>query len=64
MSWKRFLILPNVLWLQRHAPKEVSTRWDAYWGSISRTGEHGDVLWDTESATEAKRYLEAASSAL
>ena len=58
MSWKRFLILPNVLWLQRHAPKDVSTRWDAYWASISRTGEHGDVLWDTESATEAQRYLE------
>lgn len=58
MSWKRLVILPNVLWLQRHAPKEVSTRWDAYWGSISRTGEHGEVLWDTESATEADRYLE------
>ncbi len=58
MSWKRYFIVPNVLRLQRHAPKDVSSRWDAYWESISRTGEHGDVLWDTESATEAERYLE------
>jgi SAM-dependent methyltransferase len=58
VSWKRFLIVPNVLRLQRHAPKDVSTRWDTYWEGISRTGEHGDVLWDTESATEAKRYIE------
>jgi SAM-dependent methyltransferase len=58
VSWKRILILPNVLRLQRQAPKDVSTRWDAYWKGISRTGEHGDVLWDTESTTEAERYLE------
>ena len=25
---------------------------------VSSTGEHGDILWDTESATEAGRYLE------
>lgn len=58
MSWKSVLIVPNILWRQRHAPKEVSTRWDAYWGSISSTGDHGEVLWDSESAAEAERYLE------
>jgi hypothetical protein len=58
VSWKKFLIIPNVIRLQRRAPKDVSTRWNEYWASVRETGEHGDVLWDTESPLEAQRYLD------
>ncbi|HEX2704905.1 MAG TPA: class I SAM-dependent methyltransferase [Candidatus Lustribacter sp.] len=58
MSWKKILIVPNVMRLQRRAPKDVSTRWDEYWAGVRETGSHGDVLWDPDSPVEAQRYLD------
>lgn len=57
MGWKKILIIPRVMTLQRRAPKAVSTRWDKYWASVGETGTHGDVIWDVESPLEAQRYL-------
>jgi SAM-dependent methyltransferase len=58
VSWKKLLIVPNVIRLQRQAPKDVSSRWDQYWASVRQTGSHGDVLWDSDSPVEARRYLD------
>lgn len=57
MSWRKFLIIPKVISLQRRAPREVGTRWNEYWASVRQTGAHGDVLWDADSPREAQRYL-------
>jgi SAM-dependent methyltransferase len=27
-------------------PRKYRAQWDRYWGSVERTGERGDVLWD------------------
>jgi SAM-dependent methyltransferase len=58
VSWKKLLLIPNVMRLQRQAPKDVSSRWEQYWASVQWTGPHGDVLWDSDSPPEAKRYLD------
>lgn len=58
MAWKKFLILPRVISLQRRAPGAVGTRWEDYWASVRQTGTDGDVLWDTESPLEARLYLD------
>jgi len=58
VSWKKLLIVPNVIRVQRQAPKDVSTRWDQYWASVRQTGSHGDVLWDSDSRLEGDQYLD------
>lgn len=58
MSWKKFLIVPKVVRLQRGAPKDVGTRWDQYWAAVRRTGAGGDVIWDADSPLEAQHYLD------
>lgn len=58
MSWKKFLIIPYVMRLQRQAPREVSGRWDGYWAVVRETGSYGDVIWDVDSPAEAEGYLE------
>ena len=58
MRWSRALTLPQVLRWGLRAPREVSTRWDRYWTGVTATGDGGDVLWDSSSPDEARRYLE------
>jgi SAM-dependent methyltransferase len=58
VSWKKFLVIPKMIRLQRDAPEEVSTQWEGYWASVEQTGTHGDVVWDAESPLEAQLYLD------
>lgn len=58
MRWSRALLLPHVLRWGMRAPREVSTRWDRYWAQVTATGDGGDVLWDSSSPDEARRYLD------
>ena len=45
-GWRRFLVLPLVIWYSMRAPRDRARVWDTYWGSIGGGGPHGDVLWD------------------
>jgi SAM-dependent methyltransferase len=56
--WKRIFIAAHVVRLRLRAPREASTRWDAFWAGVRATGDGGDVLWDAESPAEADRYLD------
>jgi SAM-dependent methyltransferase len=58
VSWKKLLLIPKMIRLQRDAPEEVSTQWEGYWANVEQTGTHGDVLWDAESPLEAQLYLD------
>ena len=51
--WKRIFIAAHVVRLRLRAPREASTRWDAFWAGVRATGDGGDVLWDAESPAEA-----------
>jgi len=62
MRWTRALLIPHVVRLSRHAPRDVSTRWDRYWADVRDTGDDGDVLWDSSSSDEAQRYLDLLST--
>jgi SAM-dependent methyltransferase len=58
MRLRRVLLVPQVIRLARHAPRDVDTRWDRYWAAVERTGDDGDVLWDASTSSEADHYLE------
>lgn len=55
--WKRVFIAAHVLRLRRRAPREEDGRWEQFWAGVQATGDGGDVLWDTDDAEEARRYL-------
>ncbi|MFE4543880.1 methyltransferase domain-containing protein [Arthrobacter sp. NPDC056727] len=55
---KKYLLLPKLVKLSSHAPKDPSAAWDQYWGKIRATGARGDVLWDSGSDHELQAYLE------
>lgn len=40
------------------APRDIASRWDRYWAGVQTTGDGGDVLWDSSSSDEARRYLD------
>jgi len=58
MRLRRVLLVPQIIWLARRAPRDVETRWDRYWAAVERTGDDGDVLWDASTSTEADHYLD------
>jgi SAM-dependent methyltransferase len=58
MRLRRVLLVPQIIRLARHAPRDVGTRWDRYWADVERTGDDGDVLWDASTSSEADHYLD------
>src|SRR5262245_14034131 len=59
---KSLRLLSNVLFfrLKYGNPGEVDRHWENYWRSIEKTGQGGQVLWDSEperaSADDLKRF--------
>ena len=47
---KSLRLLSNVLYfrLRRGHPGKVDRHWETYWRSVERTGQGGEVLWDSE----------------
>jgi SAM-dependent methyltransferase len=60
MSWKKFLLIPQLAWYGIRAPRDQKQAWDRYWGGIRQTGFEGDVLWDAASEAERKELLDRA----
>src|SRR5262245_40488910 len=61
---KSLRLLSNVLYfrLRRGHPAKVDRHWETYWKSVERTGQGGEVLWDSEpecaSAEDLPRFQE------
>jgi len=53
------MLVPTVVRLTSHAPKDPLTGWEGYWRGIHSTGRSGEVLWDSGSLTEALQYADA-----
>ena len=58
MSWRKYLLVPKLMWHGLRARADDATAWERYWGGIQRTGAEGEVLWDAGSQSEITRSLE------
>ncbi len=58
MSWKKYLIIPQLAWHGVRAPKGgVAAAWERYWSGVKRTGDGGEVLWDAARTEEIEGAL-------
>jgi SAM-dependent methyltransferase len=48
MSWKNYLMIPQLMYYGIRAPRDQTDAWNRFWGGIRKTGDGGDVLWDTD----------------
>jgi SAM-dependent methyltransferase len=62
MALKKLLLIPQLIWYGARAPRDQGKAWDRFWGSVTRTGSTGDVLWDTEDGRELAAALERMGS--
>ena len=58
MNFRKFLVIPQLVWYQVRAPRDQNRAWDRYWSGIRRTGAGGDVLWDAASRAELDAMLD------
>lgn len=58
MSWKKILLIPQLVWYRFRAPRDPSVAWDQYWRNVRRTGAGGDVLWDASTDADVVRSLD------
>jgi SAM-dependent methyltransferase len=64
MSWREFLLIPQLTWYGLRAPRDQKKAWDRFWGDVQKTGLEGDVLWDAASEAEQRLILERVLSHL
>jgi SAM-dependent methyltransferase len=57
MSWRKFTVIPQLIWYGVRAPRNQATAWDNYWSRIRNTGPDGEVLWDAASQAEIDAVL-------
>ena len=57
MSWRKFLVIPQLIYYGARAPKTQRAAWERYWSGIERTGPAGQVLWDADSEAERDELL-------
>lgn len=57
MSWKKYLVIPKLIYYAMRAPKTQGQAWDRFWSGIERTGKNGQVLWDEGSEIEFDAVL-------
>src|SRR5262245_11756515 len=57
MSWRKFTVIPQLMWYGIRAPRDQATAWDRFWGGIHKTGLDGQVLWDAASLVELDAVL-------
>lgn len=53
-GWRKYLLIPRLMVTSLGAPRAQSRAWDRYWSGVTRTGPHGDVLWDAAVPAEAE----------
>ena len=52
MTWRKYLLIPQLSWYALRAPGDQRRAWERYWSGVDRTGATGDVLWDAADADE------------
>ena len=57
MSLQKYLLIPQLLVYAARAPRDPAKAWDRFWSGIRRTGQKGEVLWDTEDPRESEEVL-------
>ncbi|MDI1446596.1 class I SAM-dependent methyltransferase [Polyangium sp. 6x1] len=57
MSFQKYLLLPQLLSYAARAPRDPAKAWDRFWSGIRRTGNGGEVLWDTEDIREIEEVM-------
>jgi SAM-dependent methyltransferase len=53
MSWRKYLLIPQLSLYAVTAPRDQRRAWDRYWSGVRRTGADGEVLWDADADAEA-----------
>ncbi|NMO52422.1 class I SAM-dependent methyltransferase [Actinoplanes sp. TBRC 11911] len=49
MSWRKYTLIPRLMWLSLGAPRAQNRAWERYWQGI---GSDGEVLWETDEPAE------------
>src|ERR1700754_2876201 len=49
MSWRKYSLIPRLMWLSMRAPRAQDRAWERYWHGIGRSGE---ILWETDEPAE------------
>lgn len=57
MSFKKYLLIPQLVSYAVRAPRDPAKAWDRYWSGIHHTGPRGEVLWDTADPAEIEEVL-------
>jgi SAM-dependent methyltransferase len=57
MAFRKFLLIPQLMWYGVRAPHDQGKAWDRFWAGIKRTGAGGEVLWDAASKDELDGIL-------
>ena len=52
MSWRKYLLIPQLQLYSLRAPRNQTRAWDRFWAGVRSTGDDSDVLWDVERAGE------------
>ncbi|WP_250008699.1 class I SAM-dependent methyltransferase [Actinoplanes sp. M2I2] len=52
--WRKYLLIPRLTLAALGAPRSQSRAWERYWGSVTRTGPGGDVLWEADEPAETE----------
>ncbi len=58
VRWRRLGLVLQVARLSMRPPRGLLRRWDRFWADTARTGDGGDVLWDSSGSGEARRLAE------
>jgi SAM-dependent methyltransferase len=48
MTWRKYLLIPQLSMYAMTAPRRQDRAWERYWSTVARTGVSGEVLWDAE----------------
>ncbi len=62
MSWRKFTVIPQLMWYGLRAPRDQAKAWDRFWSGIHKTGPDGEVLWDAASQIELNTVTERIKS--
>ncbi len=54
MTWRKYLLIPQLTRYALTAPRDQARAWERYWSAARRTGPDGDVLWDADQLAEAE----------
>jgi SAM-dependent methyltransferase len=58
MSWRKYLLIPQLSLYAIRAPRQQARAWQRYWSSVRRTGADGEVLWDADQPAEVAAVAE------